>query len=496
MKNKKYLSIFVIVLSLILSAFIFSACQGNTADTSSDSDEEACAHEWSIQSSVAPTCDEDGYSIKKCDLCDKRELTEYDPLGHSFTESYEWDFERGIVTGTITCSRCNKFYSSNSPSVTDEIIYSTCKTKGRYILSATFLLNGREYVDKKEVELPIGECIYEYYSLSLAKDNCADGYTRYGECITCGKKIATEGRTHDLLVEETVNLDEFGACGGTATRKSCPCGFKTSYSVASLCKSREIQRDKTVIDYGEDKYFEQYVYSCYYCGLETTQYQEGADAFSIAYREKTLSINGEEIFNASEYDHARENHTLTNTYGEPIFGDCSLGYIETRMCNECDYQERNFYKNPSHNIIHKEEVEDFGVHGKLYSYTCLCGINSYLEHSQQAAHRVDKNGEVYECISCDFRCIKQHKTSINGYSELSYFAVLDENGEVVYECYITGREMMETQFYRVTRIEGEYAYITNEESGEEIFIAMFLLPEGTDIGTRLKYEMLQYEIIE
>lgn len=55
---------------------------------------------------------------------------------------------------------------------------------------------------------------------------------------------------------------------------------------------------------------------------------------------------------------------------------------------------------------------------------------------------------------------------------------------------------METQFYKVTRIEGEYAYIANEESGEEIFIALFLLPEGVDIGTRLKYEMLSYEIIE
>ena len=55
---------------------------------------------------------------------------------------------------------------------------------------------------------------------------------------------------------------------------------------------------------------------------------------------------------------------------------------------------------------------------------------------------------------------------------------------------------METQFYKVTRIEGEYAYITNEESGEEIFIALFLLPDGVDVGTRLKYEMLSYEIIE
>lgn len=55
---------------------------------------------------------------------------------------------------------------------------------------------------------------------------------------------------------------------------------------------------------------------------------------------------------------------------------------------------------------------------------------------------------------------------------------------------------METQFYKVTKIEGEYAYIENEESGEEIFIALFLLPEGVDIGMRLKYEMLSYEIVE
>ena len=50
--------------------------------------------------------------------------------------------------------------------------------------------------------------------------------------------------------------------------------------------------------------------------------------------------------------------------------------------------------------------------------------------------------------------------------------------------------------YIVTKIEGEYAYIANEEGGEEIFIALFLLPEGVDVGTRLKYEMLSYEIIE
>jgi hypothetical protein len=55
---------------------------------------------------------------------------------------------------------------------------------------------------------------------------------------------------------------------------------------------------------------------------------------------------------------------------------------------------------------------------------------------------------------------------------------------------------METRYYKVTKIEGEYATLTDIDTGDEIFIALFLLPEGTDLGTKLKYEMLEYEIIE
>ena len=52
--------------------------------------------------------------------------------------------------------------------------------------------------------------------------------------------------------------------------------------------------------------------------------------------------------------------------------------------------------------------------------------------------------------------------------------------------------------YIVTKIEGEYAYLKelNTPQAEEIFIALFLLPMGTDIGTKLHYEMLEYTIIE
>ncbi len=53
---------------------------------------------------------------------------------------------------------------------------------------------------------------------------------------------------------------------------------------------------------------------------------------------------------------------------------------------------------------------------------------------------------------------------------------------------------MEPHDYKVTRIDGEYATLTDIRTGDELFIALFLLPEGTDIGMSLHYENLCYEI--
>ena len=53
---------------------------------------------------------------------------------------------------------------------------------------------------------------------------------------------------------------------------------------------------------------------------------------------------------------------------------------------------------------------------------------------------------------------------------------------------------METKIYKITKIEGEYAYI-EDEGGEELFIAMALLPIGVDIGSELKYENMELEVI-
>lgn len=57
---------------------------------------------------------------------------------------------------------------------------------------------------------------------------------------------------------------------------------------------------------------------------------------------------------------------------------------------------------------------------------------------------------------------------------------------------------MTTKIYIITKIEGEYAYLREENSTnpEELFIALYLLPMGSDIGTRLSYSFPDFTILE
>ena len=54
---------------------------------------------------------------------------------------------------------------------------------------------------------------------------------------------------------------------------------------------------------------------------------------------------------------------------------------------------------------------------------------------------------------------------------------------------------MNNKTFVVSRIEGEYAYIRDEVSGEELFVAISLLPLGVDEGDRLEYDTISFKII-
>ena len=57
--------------------------------------------------------------------------------------------------------------------------------------------------------------------------------------------------------------------------------------------------------------------------------------------------------------------------------------------------------------------------------------------------------------------------------------------------------MFERIDYFVGRIDGDYAYLNQivNPDAEEKCVARALLPDGINVGTKLAYEMMQYEII-
>lgn len=50
--------------------------------------------------------------------------------------------------------------------------------------------------------------------------------------------------------------------------------------------------------------------------------------------------------------------------------------------------------------------------------------------------------------------------------------------------------------YLVAKIDGDYAHLVDIKTGDEILVAMALLPEETDEGLKLLYKDFQYSVIE
>ena len=55
---------------------------------------------------------------------------------------------------------------------------------------------------------------------------------------------------------------------------------------------------------------------------------------------------------------------------------------------------------------------------------------------------------------------------------------------------------MEPKDYILDRIDGEYAYLRDIENGNEVFIALALLPMGADVGSKIHFEMLEYTLVD
>lgn len=72
---------------------------------------------------------------------------------------------------------------------------------------------------------------------------------------------------------------------------------------------------------------------------------------------------------------------------------------------------------------------------------------------------------------------------------------VDRRAKIGYTEKKRGGMSMEPMFYTVTDINGDYAQLMGDQ-GQEHSITMFLLPEGTTLGSRLKLENFIWSLEE
>ena len=57
-----------------------------------------------------------------------------------------------------------------------------------------------------------------------------------------------------------------------------------------------------------------------------------------------------------------------------------------------------------------------------------------------------------------------------------------------------GGQNMQPIYYTIKTINGDYAYMLSDE-GVENQVAMFLLPDGVDVGSRLLFENFEWTLL-
>ena len=55
---------------------------------------------------------------------------------------------------------------------------------------------------------------------------------------------------------------------------------------------------------------------------------------------------------------------------------------------------------------------------------------------------------------------------------------------------------MDGKIFKIVKIEGEYAYLAPIDGGDELFIAVALLPFGSDLGSLLICENFSFSLYE
>ena len=180
-------------------------------------------HNYNLwQTTVNPTCTEDGEMIRSCSVCGAEETKTIDALGHDYSDQWTIDEEADCVNDgskSRHCSRCNAktdvtvIEAKGHTEVVDKAVAATCTadgyTEGKHCSVCNAVIKAQE---------KIAATGHKYIETVVEPSYSNRGYTLY-ECSVCGYSYK------DNYEEQLIVPAVTGFASGSQTKSSAVLGW-------------------------------------------------------------------------------------------------------------------------------------------------------------------------------------------------------------------------------------------------------------------------------
>ena len=275
---------------------------------------------------------------------------------------------------------------------------------------------------------------YEY-TFELMGDSCEDGLRYQRICKTCGygKDSSAFTYSHETFPTNSIDLAEYGACGGSIDFYACPCGKLSRVESNFECELQYCDNKLETDEDGIEHWVE--TATCANCGLQYVRDDYTVREGCVDIRYRTISVTVGENVVLEPYKFAAEriaNHTYE--YRFEMYGEsCEDGYVAHISCKNCDYSRTEEFRG------HKtyESYHDLTKYGACGGYirmrSCPCGENGgYPDYSfacnfseAQTHTYVGEDGfthtvSTWVCEDCGLTRTEDHYTVKEGCNLVNY----------------------------------------------------------------------------
>ncbi len=342
-----------------------------------------------------PTCTEEGTKVSSCE-CGYKKTEAVAALGHEFVDGvctrceykantcahdeftvYEVELgtENGMCAGIVAYETCDcgevAYFYGYDLGCDMEYDYTSSVDEQGYV---TY------HLEMNCTECGASVVIDENWEVD---DNCAG--TLYMDMTICNAEdtvvfdfqgIEAEDIEHPpIIYTETLDLADYGFCGGTLINTSCDCGDTKSFILNTDCDFVAIPEEC-----GEGKY----VSACPDCGIKIVNTWGVKDLGNCEGHYEDLYICYKDGVEVLRYEDSCDvvDHAYEYTFDLDVDGGtCSDGYTVYVTCTKCG-MERSHHDaalEGEHDIFWKSvDVSEYELCiDEMYMYYCPCGEESW-----------------------------------------------------------------------------------------------------------------------